>query len=204
MANLKSTHPHFVRCILPNEAKKAGLFDAQLVLHQLHCNNILEGIRITRKGFTIRMGFDEFTQRYGMLKKEKLTKQLSCEEKSLEAESQPVSSQRKAEIIMRTLNIDPDLYRIGSSRVFFKNHVLGSLEDLRVQTLARFVSRLQAQIRRYLVQSSFKTKLANKQRLDLIQQSARRYVDFKNCLLTKLVEGLVSHKQVNTHQWQSC
>lgn len=202
MANLKSTHPHFVRCILPNEAKAAGLLDAHLVLHQLHCNNILEGIRITRKGFAVRMGFDEFTLRYGMLKKKKLSKQLSREESkaSMEAASdsgQAVSSQRKAEIIMRTLNIDPELYRIGAAKVFFKSHVLGKLEELREQTLARFVSRLQAHIRRFLVQQGFKAKLADKQRLGLVQQSARRYLDFKNWPLSKLVERLASQKQVS-------
>lgn len=207
MANLKSTHPHFVRCILPNEAKTAGLLDARLVLHQLHCNNILEGIRITRKGFAIRMGFDEFTLRYGMLKKKKLSKQLSREESKacMEAASdggngasgQSVSSQRKAEIIMRTLNIDPELYRIGAARVFFKSHVLGKLEELREQTLARFVSRLQAHLRRFLVRQGFKAKLADKQSLDLVQQSARRYADFKNWPLSKLVERLVSQKQVS-------
>merc|ERR1719370_2459470 len=35
MTNLHSTHPHFVRCIIPNEIKKSGYIDAPLVMHQL-------------------------------------------------------------------------------------------------------------------------------------------------------------------------
>merc|ERR1712002_378904 len=43
MNNLQSTHPHFVRCIIPNELKKSGYTDAPLVMHQLTCNGVLEG-----------------------------------------------------------------------------------------------------------------------------------------------------------------
>lgn len=35
MVNLRSTDPHFVRCIIPNEFKKPGVMDNNLVLHQL-------------------------------------------------------------------------------------------------------------------------------------------------------------------------
>lgn len=63
MTMLYSTTPHFVRCIIPNEEKKPGQVDANLILHQLRCNGVLEGIRICRKGFPNRMPFDEFKQR---------------------------------------------------------------------------------------------------------------------------------------------
>ena len=64
MTMLYSTTPHFVRCIIPNENKKPGEADANLILHQLRCNGVLEGIRICRKGFPNRMPFDEFKQRW--------------------------------------------------------------------------------------------------------------------------------------------
>ena len=44
MTNLNATHPHFVRCIIPNEIKKSGHIDAPLVMHQLTCNGVLQGM----------------------------------------------------------------------------------------------------------------------------------------------------------------
>lgn len=63
MTTLKSTQPHFVRCIIPNELKQTGLIDAHLVMHQLTCNGVLEGIRICRKGFPNRMMYPDFKLR---------------------------------------------------------------------------------------------------------------------------------------------
>ena len=64
LATLRTTAPHFVRCIIPNECKQPGMIDAKLVLHQLQCNGVLEGIRICRKGFPNRVLYSEFKQRF--------------------------------------------------------------------------------------------------------------------------------------------
>ena len=64
MHQLHTTSPHFVRCIIPNEIKTPGILDAALVLHQLRCNGVMEGIRICRMGFPSRMMYAEFKQRY--------------------------------------------------------------------------------------------------------------------------------------------
>ncbi len=63
MVTLRNTTPNFVRCIIPNELKKPGVLDGHLVLHQLRCNGVLEGIRICRKGFPNRLLYAEFRQR---------------------------------------------------------------------------------------------------------------------------------------------
>lgn len=63
LGTLMSTQPHFVRCIIPNENKQPGQVEGTLILHQLRCNGVLEGIRICRKGFPSRMLFQDFRQR---------------------------------------------------------------------------------------------------------------------------------------------
>nr|XP_029508003.1 myosin-11-like [Oncorhynchus nerka] len=67
MTTLNNTQPNFIRCIIPNHEKRAGKLDANLVLEQLRCNGVLEGIRICRQGFPNRIVFQEFRQRYEIL-----------------------------------------------------------------------------------------------------------------------------------------
>ena len=67
MSTLRNTNPNFVRCIIPNHEKRAGKIDSPLVLDQLRCNGVLEGIRICRQGFPNRIPFQEFRQRYEIL-----------------------------------------------------------------------------------------------------------------------------------------
>lgn len=68
MEILRNTNPHFVRCILPNLKKSKEEFDKKLILEQLRCNGVLEGIRISRLGYPTRMSFKDFNSRYLILR----------------------------------------------------------------------------------------------------------------------------------------
>ena len=54
MTTLYSCEPHFVRCLVPNTHKKPGDVEPPLIMHQLTCNGVLEGIRICMRGFPNR------------------------------------------------------------------------------------------------------------------------------------------------------
>uniref|UniRef100_A0A669CFT3 Myosin, heavy chain 7B, cardiac muscle, beta a n=1 Tax=Oreochromis niloticus TaxID=8128 RepID=A0A669CFT3_ORENI len=135
MTNLRSTQPHFVRCIIPNETKTPGIMDAFLVLHQLRCNGVLEGIRICRKGFPNRILYAEFKQRYRILNPHAIP------------DDKFVDSRKAAEKLLASLDIDHSQYRFGHTKVFFKAGLLGHLEEMRDERLAKVLTLFQAAAR---------------------------------------------------------
>ncbi|CAK1554519.1 unnamed protein product [Leptosia nina] len=109
MTTLRSTQPHFVRCIIPNELKQAGLIDSHLVMHQLTCNGVLEGIRICRKGFPNRMVYPDFKLRYKILAPQAVAK-----------ESDP---KKIAQIILETTGLDVESYRLEPSLLWLSANI---------------------------------------------------------------------------------
>merc|ERR1711983_495461 len=67
MTTLHNCAPHFVRCLVPNTHKKPGEVEPPLIMHQLTCNGVLEGIRICMRGFPNRMLYPDFKLRYACL-----------------------------------------------------------------------------------------------------------------------------------------
>ena len=64
MTTLHNTEPHFIRCIVPNTHKQPLMVEPELIMHQLTCNGVLEGIRICMRGFPNRMPYPEFLYRF--------------------------------------------------------------------------------------------------------------------------------------------
>lgn len=167
MTNLKQTHPHFVRCIIPNEIKTGGILDAHLVMHQLTCNGVLEGIRICRKGFPNRMIYAEFKQRYSILAPNAIPKGF-------------VDAKKATENILKDIQLNTELYRCGSTKVFFKAGTLGQLEDLRDTALSKIIASLQGQVRGYLMRVEYKKMLEKRLALSVIQRNCRKYLSLRN------------------------
>ncbi len=67
MDTLRATEPNFIRCLIPNLQKKQQSLNAELILEQLACNGVLEGIRISRKGYPNRLKYADFVRRYYLL-----------------------------------------------------------------------------------------------------------------------------------------
>ncbi|NWX93972.1 MYH6 protein, partial [Nothoprocta pentlandii] len=174
MANLKTTHPHFVRCLIPNERKAPGVMDNPLVMHQLRCNGVLEGIRICRKGFPNRILYGDFRQRYRILNPAAIP------------EGQFIDSRKGAEKLLGSLDIDHNQYKFGHTKVFFKAGLLGHLEEMRDERLSRIITRIQAQARGQLMRIEFKKILERRDALLVIQWNIRAFMGVKNWPWMKL------------------
>uniref|UniRef100_A0A8C9KEY6 Myosin-6 n=1 Tax=Panthera tigris altaica TaxID=74533 RepID=A0A8C9KEY6_PANTA len=174
MTNLRTTHPHFVRCIIPNERKAPGVMDNPLVMHQLRCNGVLEGIRICRKGFPNRILYGDFRQRYRILNPTAIP------------EGQFIDSRKGAEKLLGSLDIDHNQYKFGHTKVFFKAGLLGLLEEMRDERLSRIITRIQAQARGQLMRIEFKKIVERRDALLVIQWNIRAFMGVKNWPWMKL------------------
>ncbi|XP_030554879.1 myosin heavy chain, muscle isoform X24 [Drosophila novamexicana] len=165
MTTLRSTQPHFVRCIIPNEMKQPGMVDAHLVMHQLTCNGVLEGIRICRKGFPNRMVYPDFKMRYQILNPRGI--------KDLE------DPKKASKVLIETTELNEDLYRLGHTKVFFRAGVLGQMEEFRDERLGKIMSWMQAWARGYLSRRGFKKLQEQRVALKVVQRNLRKYLQLR-------------------------
>uniref|UniRef100_A0A8C1GAY8 Myosin heavy chain 7 n=1 Tax=Cyprinus carpio TaxID=7962 RepID=A0A8C1GAY8_CYPCA len=174
MTNLRSTHPHFVRCIIPNETKTPGAMENPLVMHQLRCNGVLEGIRICRKGFPNRILYGDFKQRYRILNPAAIP------------EGQFIDSRKGAEKLLSSLDIDHNQYKFGHTKVFFKAGLLGQLEEMRDDRLSLIITGIQARSRGLLARIEFQKIVERRDALLVIQWNVRAFMGVKNWPWMKL------------------
>ncbi|XP_032307539.1 myosin heavy chain, muscle isoform X27 [Drosophila ananassae] len=165
MTTLRSTQPHFVRCIIPNEMKQPGLVDAHLVMHQLTCNGVLEGIRICRKGFPNRMVYPDFKMRYQILNPRGI--------KDLD------DPKKASKVLIESTELSDDLYRLGHTKVFFRAGVLGQMEEFRDERLGKIMSWMQAWARGYLSRKGFKKLQEQRVALKVVQRNLRKYLQLR-------------------------
>ena len=177
MNTLKATHPHFVRCIIPNEIKTGGVLDAHLVLHQLHCNGVLEGIRICRKGFPSRIVYNEFVQRYSILSP------TSCKENRNDPK-------KATALILEEVKLDTELYRIGLTKVLFKAGVLGQLEEYRDTAISKILTLLQSQMRRFIIAKVYKQMLDQRLALSVLQRNIKAFITLRTWGWWKLFSNI--------------
>merc|ERR1711963_372557 len=116
MGTLHSTEPHFIRCLVPNTHKQPGMVEPELIMHQLTCNGVLEGIRICMRGFPNRMMYPDFKSRYAILGAAEIAS----------------SDDNKTAVyaLMDKIDFSRDRYRLGHTKVFFRAGALAGLEKL--------------------------------------------------------------------------
>ncbi|XP_053483869.1 myosin-IIIb [Ictalurus furcatus] len=115
--------PHFVRCIKPNDDRQALRFCQERVMAQLRYTGILETVNIRRQGFSHRITFDDFVNRYYYL--------------AFRAHQIPESSKENAVIILQKAKLDN--WVLGRTKVFLKYYHVEQLNLLLREVMARVV-----------------------------------------------------------------
>merc|ERR1719293_544767 len=172
MTTLYKTEPHFIRCVVPNTHKQPGGVEPGLVMHQYQCNGVLAGIAICRKGFPNKMLYPEFKVRYNILAAGVVAK--------------AKNDKAAAKGVLDAIKAEPEKYRLGHTKVFFRAGYLGYMEEVREDRIGAVLSWLQSQARGKASRLVFKKMQDQKLALYCLQRTIRNYYIGKTWLWWQL------------------
>merc|ERR1719325_392721 len=166
MTTLYSCEPHFVRCLVPNTHKKPGEVEPPLIMHQLTCNGVLEGIRICMRGFPNRMLYPDFKFRYAILGAAEINS----------------SDDNKTSVyaLLDKIDFPRDRYRLGHTKVFFRAGALAALEEARDGIVLKLVRWLQGEIYGVLRRKVYQKKHDQRELMKVCQRNFRKYMVLRN------------------------
>ncbi|KAH9369825.1 hypothetical protein HPB48_008565 [Haemaphysalis longicornis] len=144
--------PHYIRCIKPNETKKAHDWEDDRLKHQVEYLGLKENIRVRRAGFAYRRVFDKFLHRYAVLTKETFPRWRGDPKEGILH-------------ILRSVNMDKDQYQLGKTKIFIKapESLLFLLEEVRERRYDHHAR---------VIQKAFKKYFARRQYLKQKQKAA--------------------------------
>jgi len=166
MTTLHNCAPHFVRCLVPNTHKKPGEVEPELIMHQLTCNGVLEGIRICMRGFPNRMLYPDYKLRYACLG---------------QAEIASSSDNKTATYaLMDKIGFDRERYRLGHTLVFFRAGALAKLEEARDDLVIKWVRMIQGEVLKRIRGRVFAMKRDQRELIKVAQRNFRKYLQMRD------------------------
>merc|ERR1719209_1215056 len=166
MSTLHSTEPHFIRCIVPNTHKKPLEVEPPLIMHQLTCNGVLEGIRICMRGFPNRMLYPDYKSRYQILGAAEIAN----------------ASDNKSGVyaLMDKIEFPRERFRLGHTKVFFRAGALAALEEARDNIVLKLVRWMQGECYMHFKLKVFHKKRDQRELMKVIQRNFRKYMTLRN------------------------
>jgi len=166
MNTLHSCEPHFVRCLVPNTHKKPGEVEPPLIMHQLTCNGVLEGIRICMRGFPNRMLYPDFKGRYAILGAKEINS----------------SGDNKTAVyaLMDKIEFGRERYRLGHTLVFFRAGALAFLEEKRDDIVIRLLRYLQGQAFLKIRSKEFCKRRDQRELIKVCQRQFRKFMALRD------------------------
>ena len=94
---------------------------------------------------------------------------------------------RKAvELLLEALQLETNEYRLGYSKVFFRAGVLGRLEDLRDERLAKIITQFQAFLRGFMMRRLYRKLQDQRLAIAVIQRNVRKHLFLRDWKWWKL------------------
>merc|ERR1712156_275090 len=161
MGTLHRTEPHFIRCIVPNTHKQPLVVETELIMHQLTCNGVLEGIRVCMLGFPNRMLYPDYKNRYAILGAAEIAS----------------SSDNKVAVraLMDKIGFPAEKYQLGHTKVFFRAGALAGLEEERDGIVLKLVRWMQGQCYGWIRRAAYQKKYDQRELMKVCQRNFRKF-----------------------------
>merc|ERR1719483_1769164 len=165
MATLYSCEPHFIRCIVPNTHKQPLMVETELIMQQLTCNGVLEGIRVCMLGFPNRMLYADYKARYAILGAKEIAS----------------SSDNKVSVraLMEKIAFPTEKFQLGHTKVFFRAGALAYLEELRDGIVLKLVRWMQGQCYGLIRRKVYNIKNDQRELMKVIQRNFKKFASMR-------------------------
>merc|ERR1712106_1011434 len=166
MSILHATEPHFIRCIVPNTHKQPLMVETELIMQQLTCNGVLEGIRVCMLGFPNRMLYADYKARYAILGAKEIA---SSDDNKVAVKA-----------LMEKIQFPAEKYQLGHTKVFFRAGALAYLEELRDGIVLKLVRWMQGQCYGMIKRKVYQKKFDQRELMKVCQRNFRKYAQLRN------------------------
>jgi myosin heavy subunit len=175
---LGATYPHFIRCIIPNHKQEALKIDDAVVLDQLRCNGVLEGIKISRMGYPNRLKYPAFLKRYYIL----------AEHVPRKAPDARAATKAILDVLIKEGVVDSSKLQYGLTKIFFRVGELPKIEEAREKKIGQLIPVVQACARGYIARKFYASKKEREVAVYTLQRGIRAWLEVKNSAWFRLYQ----------------
>jgi len=172
LKTIRSTSPHYVRCLKPNDQNVCEVFVRGRMVDQLRYGGVLEAVKVARAGYPTRFALKDFVRRYFMLARAaSLPAGLPADDAKWPAACRGVVTALGLE--------EGAAFQVGRTKMFLRKHAYERLESQRSAVLRRSAVRAQAAARMFLARRRYRLQ---KKSGALLARIARGFIGRRRAL----------------------
>eukprot|EP01133_Synstelium_polycarpum_P004385 gene4385-5131_t len=169
LKSLYSCSPHYIRCIKPNETKRALQWDEDKSAQQIKYLGLYENLLVRRAGFCYRQTYAKFMKRYYMLAK--------CTWPKWQGDAK-----EGARMLLAERGIVEPEFQFGTTKIFIRNpQPLFALEEARIARMHDLATMIQATWKMYATRKWYLRTMAAIR----IQRAYRAWLMRRECVRLK-------------------